>query len=509
MQYRSMHADLLEKGRGPEAIAALKEAVRYNPDDVEGRAELARAAVAEGDLDGAKVYLDREIAGEDPVAADVADGDRAPLRRERQRARDPGAAPAHRQLAPVEDRRARLDARPGRRPTRRLSASTPPSTPSSHAGNYMDAAAMLQEFVTRVSGQIGALLKLVEICVDGGLEATMYEAQASLADAYLEAGQGGEARVIAEDLVAREPWEHAHIERFRRALVMLEVPDPDTLIADRLSGHSPFISTDPFMAPETFGAEPPATDPRRRLPGSGRGGAARPPSASRPRSRSRGRARARSRAAPPARRAPPRRPFADRSRTFPCARRSPAPAPPKPRSVGGLDIDSSDALAELRAWPRRRRPSRKPAPAASLDDAFQDFRSEVSRQSGSHEAGEHLALARDLPRDGHGGRSVWRADRSGARSRLSLRGGVDARTAVSEEGTIWRRRPSGSSARPKRPAPTAVEGRELLYDLGAILETLGETARALAVFLELQAEAGEYRDVAARVERLARVQTGG
>ena len=58
------------------------------------------------------------------------------------------------------------------------------------AGNYMDAAAILQEFVTRVSGQIGALLKLVEICVDGGLEATMYEAQAMLADAYLEAGQG-------------------------------------------------------------------------------------------------------------------------------------------------------------------------------------------------------------------------------------------------------------------------------------------------------------------------------
>ena len=59
------------------------------------------------------------------------------------------------------------------------------------------------------------------------------------------------------------------------------------------------------------------------------------------------------------------------------------------------------------------------------------------------------------------------------------------------------------------PAPTVNEGRELLYDLGAVLETMGETARALAVFLELQTDAGDYRDVAARVERLARVQTGG
>jgi lipopolysaccharide biosynthesis regulator YciM len=59
------------------------------------------------------------------------------------------------------------------------------------------------------------------------------------------------------------------------------------------------------------------------------------------------------------------------------------------------------------------------------------------------------------------------------------------------------------------PAPTTDEGRALLYDLGETLEAVGETARALAVFLELQADAGEYRDVAARVDHLSRVQTGG
>ena len=58
------------------------------------------------------------------------------------------------------------------------------------------------------------------------------------------------------------------------------------------------------------------------------------------------------------------------------------------------------------------------------------------------------------------------------------------------------------------PAPGQAEADELLYELGSILEDAGETSRALAVFLELQADAGEYRDVAARVERLARVQTG-
>jgi lipopolysaccharide biosynthesis regulator YciM len=59
------------------------------------------------------------------------------------------------------------------------------------------------------------------------------------------------------------------------------------------------------------------------------------------------------------------------------------------------------------------------------------------------------------------------------------------------------------------PAPTEDEGRAVLYDLGELLEAVGETGRALAVFMELQSEAGEYRDVATRIEHLSRAQTGG
>jgi Tfp pilus assembly protein PilF len=59
------------------------------------------------------------------------------------------------------------------------------------------------------------------------------------------------------------------------------------------------------------------------------------------------------------------------------------------------------------------------------------------------------------------------------------------------------------------PAPSPDEGHALLYDLGTLVEESGDTSRALAVFLELQSDAGPYRDVAERVERLARVETGG
>ena len=131
------------------------------------------------------------------------------------------------------------------------------------ARQFDEAAAVLQEFSARIARHTPSLLKLIEVCVDGGLESTMYEAQTQLTDAYLESGQATEARVVAEDLIAREPWEKAHIERFRRALVMLRVDDPDSIIAERLSGQSPFMANDPFMDlndPEPEPAPAPAPD---------------------------------------------------------------------------------------------------------------------------------------------------------------------------------------------------------------------------------------------------------
>ena len=65
--------------------------------------------------------------------------------------------------------------------------------------------------------------------------------------------------------MAREPWERANIERFRHALVLMGEPDPDGLIAQRLSGQVPFTSTDlslggdplPVSPPKSAAASPP------------------------------------------------------------------------------------------------------------------------------------------------------------------------------------------------------------------------------------------------------------
>ncbi len=212
----------------------------------------------QGDLAGAREFLDEDSAGDDPTLL-------LPLAEIELRSGESGARQeacsarllARRPRAPRRRRRARLvvcriesgDDVPCARCGRRRGDGA--------SSEFQEAATSLQEFVARVPGQIPALLKLVEVCVDGGLEQTMYEAQEQLTDAYLAANQAAEARVIAEDLVAREPWEPAHIDRFRRALVMLRVSDPDTLIAERLSGQAPFMAHDPFFD----GPEP---SPRRR-----------------------------------------------------------------------------------------------------------------------------------------------------------------------------------------------------------------------------------------------------
>jgi tetratricopeptide (TPR) repeat protein len=58
------------------------------------------------------------------------------------------------------------------------------------------------------------------------------------------------------------------------------------------------------------------------------------------------------------------------------------------------------------------------------------------------------------------------------------------------------------------PAPTPDEGYAVLYELATALETQGESARALAILMELDADAGGYKDVRDRIVQLTRTQTG-
>jgi hypothetical protein len=56
------------------------------------------------------------------------------------------------------------------------------------------------------------------------------------------------------------------------------------------------------------------------------------------------------------------------------------------------------------------------------------------------------------------------------------------------------------------PAPSRDAWLAVLYELGAALEGVGEIARALAVFMEVDSEEPGYRDVRARLAVLARAE---
>ncbi len=481
-RFKALHADLLEKGRMQEAMDALKEYVRMYPLEREARATLAKAALESGDLEGAREFLDEDSAGDDPtlllrlIEIEVRSNDvvRARALMTRLLQVDPRQREAVLALGWAD----------GAQPDIRFACIDAVVDAAVAASEYREAAATLRDFTARVSGQIPALLKLVEICVDGGLEQEMYAAQEQLTDAYLAANQASEARVIAEDLVAREPWERAHIDRFRQALVMLRVSDPDTVIAERLSGQAPFMARDPFFDEPDPTPPPPAPEPVDEVAAADEPNVA-PEVVTNAVPDSGVSAYGHQSAAP--------QPVADEEPpAFQIELNSqvtatPAPAPVTPPHPAGTDeVDLTGALGDEEAAP-------PPVPPQTAEPDYST---------------QHMTLARTYM-------EIGMLDEAIAALQSAVRSPRQRFEAASTLGRLYDKRGDQEQAiewlerAAEVPPPTADDGRALLYDLGVLLDGAGETSRALAVFLELQSDAADYRDVPARIDRLARVQAGG
>lgn len=477
--FRSIHDDLVERQeRLSEALDALREAVRLNPDDCAGRALLARMAADAGDFAGARGYLDRDTAADDPallstlLRAELTGGRTGELRELARRllAHGSGERDAVADLAWSVA---------GTQPDAAFALLDAAAHDAVAAGDVREAVRMLEGFVTRVPNHVPALQKLLQVCADGGLESAMIEVRARLADAYLDAGLGADAGTIAEDLVAREPWERAHLDRYRRALVMQKVPDPDMVIAERLSGQAPFTAIDGSV--EAAPAEPDGAC-------SGAGAAAAsdgPPPGPREAHGARPVSGAGPRADLPS--SPPARPTAGRP------------------DEGSGEVDITSELGDL-AERAEGGDHRAEAGGETLADAFQQLRQQTTRGSGTDDGALHMALARaylDMGRTDRALEPLTEAARS-PRHRFeaaSLIGGIYRQQGDAARAAEWLERAL------QVPASTVEQGRAVLYDLGTIVEAAGDVPRALAIFMELQAEAGDYRDVAERVARLAAVGT--
>jgi tetratricopeptide (TPR) repeat protein len=429
------------EGRLADARAAYDEAIAVAPDLRDARVKLVRLLARTGERGAASDHLVR--------LGDIEEPDLRLLQIELW-LRDGRGGDARERLASLLDRAAIAD-----RDIAALQASLDDAGPEPAweiaellvdrdiaAGNSPGAADRLKRFVARFRGHVNALVKLVEVSVDAGLVHDLTPAQEALADAYLAAGQGAAARVIAEDLVTRAPRNARQHRRLEAALSLVGDPTPAESVAA-------FVTMASALEPMDLQGE-------------------------------------------------------DTARQVPLA---PAEVSADTVAQGG-DIDLNEMLRQLKpamgpAVRAQKGPRMADSPDPSnLDDVFRDFRDEVSRQTASDQAEQHYKVALTYRDMGMIDDAVRELEQAAKSPRLRFDAASLLARLLRDRGEVahaieWFERAA------EAPAPTPEAGRQLLYELGQSLEMSGEIARALAVYLELQADAGEFRDTSTRVARLS------
>jgi tetratricopeptide (TPR) repeat protein len=165
--------------------------------------------------------------------------------------------------------------------------------------------------------------------------------------------------------------------------------------------------------------------------------------------------------------------------------------------IGGLaaGTDALDGL-DLGLKPR----------SADLEAVFRHFREEAAVESTSDDADALYARALSLVAEGRIEESMQQLQ-SAARS--------PRRRFEAASGLARLHRELGNSGQAiewferalEAPASSSDATHSVLYELADLLEAAGEGERALAIWLELQAHAGEYRDAGDHIDRLHRVRT--
>jgi tetratricopeptide (TPR) repeat protein len=444
-------AQLLEKqNKRNEALQLLAEAAEIDPFDAELRVRLAREFLAIEQPKRARAYLSFDTAGDDVelllalATLEFADGreEDARVAMSRVLALAPDREPEIASIAESLLERSRVDSA--------FACIDAITDAALLQGDAPRAASALQAFIERAP-HAPALAKLVEISVEAGLAARLRETQAQLVDAYLEASRGGEARIIAEQLVRGEPANEAHAERLRRALTIAGVPDPETVLAQVRSATENTPSLD-ALSFETLDLDavfaevttahalpnPEALGSDVRF-GSMTGDAVSDAAL-----------------------------LGDETETF----------------TGDMgEIDLSTALSGLMSAP----------PTSSAADQ------QSSTAVEQYEEGLRL-IDEGLDREAIAAlESAARVPMMRFKAAARLGRFLIDRGDLSE-GVEWLERAA------EAPAPSPEEGHDLLYELAGALEAQGESARALAILMEIDAEADGYRDVRTRIMHLTRAQ---
>lgn len=246
------------KGRRDEADALALSVIDLDPDDVASRVRAARAALARGEHDAVRALL-LEPAESDSydivlIATELALTDAAERRQWLERLLTLDRVRAASDLAAFGDRLVAQDAD---------AAYACIETLADHhavSSEFRQATDLVTHFLVVSPTHLSALLRLVELCVDGDFDDELTDAQARLADVYLQVGQSLQAKVIAEDLLSRDPRSAVHRDRLHRALVALGTADPDEAIAELLGSVEEALGEELAMAPPPKPVVPPALE---------------------------------------------------------------------------------------------------------------------------------------------------------------------------------------------------------------------------------------------------------
>lgn len=327
-------------------------------------------------------------------------------------------------------------------------------------GDYAGAAAAFESWLARAPHDDAALVRLIEVAIDGDLAEVLTRAQLRLAELRMREGRPEQARFIAEDLVIRHPGHSEYRELLRRILQALgEAPQE---LAPAVAVPVKPVRAAASVAPPSE----PAAAPARNERSDGRHGGAREADAAAP--------------------VTPSTPASGREML----------------RASGDEVDLSLLLDQIL------KPSDAPDTPADLDDVFAQMREQARRRLAIDSAEQDFRKAIALFQAGQIDESIpafeaasraprFRFDSAALLGRIYLRRG-DLSQAIG-----WLDRAA------EAPARTPEDAHSVLYDLADALEATGDATRALAIYLQLQVDSEHYRDVAERIERLSGLRSRG
>jgi tetratricopeptide (TPR) repeat protein len=472
--FRVAAEELQKAGRDAAALDALTQVMALQPSDTALRRELVGRYVTAGQLERVGELLDAETAGSEPDLL-FALGQIELSRKD-----DAAACATLTRFITVATERSadvlRLAGELGRAgdAQRAFTLSEIVVDDAVLRNDWDRAIDVLQQFLVR-GPHIPALVKLVQVAGDAGHEDVLQESRERLAEAYLENGSAPEARYVAELLFEGAPESAVHAARLRRALEMAGVEDPDAAVQAlraRLGTESAVAVAPP--QPEAAVAVEEIAEIHADID-------------------------------TPA--------FTIDAVDDDVLDLGAVPDLEGPAEVlrvsevanQPVEIDLSDALSALGGSSAASAAAGRPAAGASLEAIFEamrprgaDYRT-VAEGAELYERGLRRLEDGDI-RDGLADLAEAArvpAFRFPAASRL---GREYVARGHAHAGIEWLERAA------EMPAPNRDAGLAVLYDLGVALNGVGESTRALAVMMELEADEPNYRDVRQRLQVLARAE---